>query len=1007
MRGAALSQTFAGYQSTAGYAGFFVKPGASVAWRVLGTTAGPGVVSLRYTNLASPPLTPAPDTLDLEVNGQLRQVIDAAPTTAAQPWATFTTTVPLVAGTNSIEVVSTTPNSFDLGIDSLAVGPAGSPPPVPASTGPLGGWFRGFDTDTYNDTPTCGPGQSGDTCEAGIQPLNTDGLLDTAGWRLLDDTQSAQWTSNGWVEPRPARGDVEDGYLFTYGGDYAGALHTLAQLTGPAPLLPRDVFGVWYSDYTPYSSNDIENSVYPAFVANKVPLNTLSLDTDWKAPNDWNGWEWNGSLFPSPSSFLDWARAHGIDVTLNVHSSIDDNDPKLPETERIAGHDLASSSCTNGNCKVWDWSSIPQAESNFALQQSFQHQGVSFWWLDWCCDDSVVSSPGVTPDAWIDHLYAQQMVNEGGRGFVLARIGGSNGDPQQVYPAGPWSDHTSAIAFTGDAWGTWNTLATEAALVPDEATIGEPYVSSDIGSYLGPPPSQSGADPPDLYDRWVQLGTFEPILRLHSNNEKRLPWQYPQPVQSITESFLRLREALLPYSYTLAASANQTGLPMARPLYLDDPGEPAAYQNPTEYLYGPDMLVAPVTTPGDVASTTVWFPPGRWVDFFTGATFTGPSTATLAVPLDRMPVFVRQGGIVPEQPSTGGTGPPHSLTALVYPGSPGSFDLYGDAGSGLGYTKGQHTETRITTSSSAPAGRRPSTVVTIGAARGSYPGEPSSEATTVKLVDVTRPDDVTFDGRTLAVPSGSRSGPRWSYQASTATLTVDIGSHAVEQQPRPWSRSVPQRSHGPSRASPCQRRKTLRPTETSSSCDALHPRSCDRRDRRDRRRNPPAPGAPTSGALRLLGARRPRTECRLIRSLEGLVLALDHEIRTSDSPSQFRLLARELERTQLGGNVHPFGELEPDRPLRIFSIERVQNVNREPALVEHVCPADVLDLERRCLERGRCNDDATLLFEDVMHQVDVLLGLGGRLNSEDVVVLVLEIACLVRPQSGQCGHHRR
>ena len=193
---------------------------------------------------------------------------------------------------------------------------------------------------------------------------------------------------------------------------------------------------------------------------------------------------------------------------------------------------------------------------------------------------------GLTPDAWIGHLYAQDMANLGERGFVLARIGGSNGDPQEVYPAGPWSDHTSAIAFTGDAWGTWNTLATEAALVPDEATIGEPYVSSDIGSYLGPPPTQSGADPPDLYDRWVQLGTFEPILRLHSNNEDRLPWQYPQPVQGITESFLRLREALLPYTYTLAAEANQTGLPMARPLYLDYPDQPSAYENPTDISTG-------------------------------------------------------------------------------------------------------------------------------------------------------------------------------------------------------------------------------------------------------------------------------------------------------------------------------------------------------------------------------------------------------------------------------------
>jgi hypothetical protein len=777
--GASLGQTFAGYQSTAGYAGNFIQSGASVAWHVLGASAGPAVVALRYTNLASPPVTPRTSDLDLEVNGHLQRIIQASPTTTGQPWVTFTTTVPLRAGTNSISVVSTTANSFDLGVDTMAVGPAGSPAPVVPATGPLGGWFRGFDTDTYNDNPTCGPGQSGATCEAVIQPLNTDGLLDTAGWRLLDDTQSAQWTAKGWETARPTDGDVQDGYLFVYGHDYTGALRTLAELTGSAPLPDRNVFGVWYSDYTPYSSSDITNSVYPQFVANGVPLNMLSLDTDWKAPNNWNGWEWNRTLFPSPTAFLQWAHSHGIDVTLNIHSSIEDNDPALSRAQTVAGHTLASSSCTYGNCKVWDWSSIPQAESNFTIQQPLQKQGVSFWWLDWCCDASVVSSSGVTPDAWIGHLYAQDLVNLGERGFVLARIGGSNGQPQQVYPAGPWSDHTSAIAFTGDAWGTWNTLATEAALVPDEATIGEPYVSSDIGSYLGPPPSQSGADPPDLYDRWVQLGTFEPILRLHSNNEDRLPWEYPQPVRSITESFLRLRESLLPYTYTLAADASQTGLPMDRPLYLDYPDQPAAYQNPTEYLYGPEVLVAPVTTPGDVASTTVWFPPGRWVDYFTGATFTGPSTATLSVPLDQMPVFVRQGGIIPEEPATGGTGSPRSLTYLVYPGASGSFDLYGDAGSGLGYTKGQRTDTAVTTSTVSPANGAPAIRVTIGAARGSYPGAPSSISTTVKMVDVTRPTQVVLGGRRMLEQPASGGG--WSYQASTATLTVDLGSRSVDQ----------------------------------------------------------------------------------------------------------------------------------------------------------------------------------------------------------------------------------
>jgi hypothetical protein len=788
--GASISQTFSGYDSSAGYAGNFIQSGASAAWHVLGATAGPAVLSIRYSNVPTPPLTPLVSAIDLVVNGRLRTAMMAVPTSSATPWSTLTATVPLSAGSNSVELVSTTADSFDLGIDSLSIGPADAPVPVPAQTDPLGGWIRGFDTDTYNLTPTCNQGEEGATCQAGLEPLNTDGLLDAAGWRLLDDTQSAVWTRHGWVQPRPANGDVEDGYLFVYGHDYAGALRTLAQLTGPAPLLPRNVFGVWYSDDTAYSSATIEKSVYPGFVANGVPLNTLSLDTDWKAPNNSNGWEWNSKLFPDPGSFLTWARTRGIDVTLNIHSSIADNDPKLPIAERIAGHSLAAatgSNCSEGPCKVWDWSSIPQAESNFALQQSFQQQGVAFWWLDWCCDASTVSMVGVTPDSWIDHLYAQEMVDRGQRGFVLARIGGSNADPEEVYPAGPWSDHTSSIAFTGDAWGTWNTLAQEAELTSAESAIGEPYVSSDIGSYLGPPPTQSAADPPDLYDRWVQLGTFQPILRLHSNGGDRLPWEYSQPVRNIAESFLRLRAALIPYTYTLAAQANQTGLPMARPLYLDYPDLPAAYSNPTEYLYGADMLVAPVTTPGNVAPTTVWFPPGRWVDYFTGATFTGPSTATLSEPLSRMPVFVRAGGIVPEQPSTAraSSGSPRSLTVRDYAGATGSFSLYDDAGTGLGYTKGQHTETLITTSTEPATsdGRMPSTRVDIGPTRGQYPGQATTVSYRIEMVDLSRPSAVALNGKIVTERVAGSTGPGWSYQPSTDTVTISAG-------PVPTSRAL-------------------------------------------------------------------------------------------------------------------------------------------------------------------------------------------------------------------------
>ncbi len=783
--GAQISQLQGGFESDSGYVGNFLSKHASATWKVLGAPTGREALWFRYSNVENIFGPPGAHTFGLVIDGHIVQTVSvpATPgTTDRTAWSTIKITAALHAGTNSIQVACDPGDSCDIYLDTLSVAPIGKAPPKLPITDPLGGWIRGWDTYTYQPgPPTCEPGTNGATCVNTTEPLHTDGLLDRAGWRLLDDTQSAVWTSQGWVEPRPPGGDSEDGYLFVYGNDYTGALRTFDQLTGPPPLLPRNVFGVWYSDYTPYSSADIEDTVYPGFERNDVPLNTLSLDTDWKGPNSWNGWEWNKTLFPDPTSFLVWAKSHGIDVTLNIHSSIADDDPRLSTAERVAKTPLASSDCSDdGPCKVWDWSSESQAESNFALQQSFLSQGVSFWWLDWCCDDSVVSMPGVTPDSWIDHLYAQDMLNQGERGFVLARVGSSNSFTEQVYPAGPWSDHTSTIAFTGDAWGTWTQMAAEVALTPDEATIGEPYVSDDIGSYLGPPPTQTAQDPPDLYDRWVQFGTFQPILRLHSDNLDRLPWEFPEPVSGITESFLRLREALIPYTYTLAYQAYAQALPIAQPLYLQYPDEAEAYSNPEEYLYGSDVLVAPVLSPGSDPRTTVWFPPGRWVDYFTGATFQGPATETMSVPLDRMPVFVRAGGIVPEQQNPSD---PQDLDIKVYAGSSGSFDLYDDSGTGLGYENGQYTETEIRDSvgTTGTASGSQTTAVSIAAATGHYPGEEKAHVYEVEVVDLSQPSQVTLNGEALSQTTQSSKSASWYYNSSTHTLAVSTGSQLTSQ----------------------------------------------------------------------------------------------------------------------------------------------------------------------------------------------------------------------------------
>ena len=797
-----LAANHANYQSTAGFIQNLGQGnGATATWSVLGASSGTATVALRYANYIGALGGPAARTIDLTVNGADVKTLTLPPTASWDDWSTVSATVPLTAGTDKVGVTCAAADSCSVNVDTLSVAAAGSPAPALPDLGYLGGWTRSFDSATYGPGYSCPAGTpTASQCTAAM-PVMHSGLLDRAGYRLLDDTSSAEWTTAGWVQPRPAGGDVQDGYLFVYGQDYQGALKDLARLTGPAPLLPESQFGVWFSRYYPYTAADYENSLIPAFKANNVPLDTLSVDTDWKAPNQWDGWEWNPALFPDPQAFLAYAKSQGIDVNLNIHSSISDSDPQLPAAESIAGNTLADSTCFSGACKVWDWSQVPQAESNFALQQPFESQGTAFWWLDWCCDNSTVSMPGLTPDNWIDHLYAQEMVNKGERGFLLGRVGSSYQNPDVVYPAGPWSAHTSAIHFTGDTWGTWNTLAFQAQLAPDEATIGEPYVSDDIGSFLGPPPGAPGDDS-DLYARWVQLGAFQPLLRLHSNHGDRLPWDYPQPANGIAASFLRLREALVPYTYTLADQAAETGLPITRPLYLDYPNESDAYAHPGEYLNGPDMLVAPVTTPGNIATQKVWFPPGRWVDWFTGATFDGPSTQTLTVPLDRMPVFVRAGGIVPEQRGdlnvSAAAGKP--LTIRVFSGASGRFSLYQDAGSGLGYTRGQFSITPITSEPGArmtspsprpgcapgPEGTAPASdsgaasTVIIGPACGHYAGEPGTRDYEIQMVDLSQPRQVRLDGQALPqVSPGGTDG--WWYDASAQTVTVALPASRTDQ----------------------------------------------------------------------------------------------------------------------------------------------------------------------------------------------------------------------------------
>ena len=620
-------------------------------------------------------------------------------------------------------------------------------PPAPRTSGNLGGWYRGLDQ------------------ALGPVPLH-DGLLSRDGWHLLDDTRTAllQPGSPGYTV-RPAHdGAYQDGYLFAYGHDYARALADLRGLTGSAPLLPRKAFGTWFSRYANYSEREYREQLLPAFRAERVPLDVLVVDTDFKSPRAWNGWGWNTDLFPDPRRFLAWAHGEGLDVALNVHPSISGADPRLAEAERRSGGldpdqtprcNLVERDPFDAGCRTFDWARARQVDAYFWLHEPFEADGIDLWWLDWCCDASKSSAAGLTGDPWINELYRRRSEARGKRWPVMSRIG-SAVDEYGSEGEAVWAEHRNAIHFTGDAFDRWEVLDFQTLMTVGEGNLGIPYVSHDIGSFQG------GKLPDDLYVRWVQAGVFGPINRLHSSsrNGARLPWEYAGRAREAAAEFLRLRARLVPYLYTLAREAHDTGLPMTRGTYVRYPEHDDAYRYDRQYLLGDGLLVAPVGTPGDPATKRVWFPPGRWTDLFTGEVHTGPGAEDVRVPLERMPVYARAGAILPLQDPgpRAGTAPPRRLELRVQAGADGRLALYDDAGDGLGYRAERFARTGLRWRD----GRR----LTIGPMHGAFPGRPSRRSYTVRVVGVARPAQVRVGGRRA----------RFRYDAAARTLTAATGA---------------------------------------------------------------------------------------------------------------------------------------------------------------------------------------------------------------------------------------
>ena len=532
------------------------------------------------------------------------------------------------------------------------------------------------------------------------------GILSRSGVAAMDDSKSLLLEQDGKILPRESCSDV---YYFAYGHQYKRCLQDFFRLTGKVPLIPKFALGNWWSRYRAYTQQEYKD-LMQRFIDRKLPITVATIDMDWHWTDvidrfgkeaepgpgknkqeqfynrfipGWTGYSWNTELFPDHRQLLDWLHEQNFKVTLNVHPS-----------QGIRFFE----DCYEQFCKrmdkdpsektpiEFDVSDTKFMEAYFdAAHHCYEQEGVDFWWLDWQQGkDSKI--PGLDPLWALNHYHSLDSGRGDTRPLILSRYAGLG-------------SHRYPLGFSGDSFCTWESLDFQPYFTNNAANAGYTWWSHDIGGHY------FGVQDDELYLRWLQYGVFSPINRLHSTCSEYMgkePWKRSFVVKTVSEEFLRLRHKLIPYLYSANYRTHTDGIPVCMPLYYEYDCEDA-YKAKNQYIFAGQLLVCPITQPGDkrlnLAWTKAWLPEGRWTDIFNGRIYEGGRWVRLYRDLDSIPVLAPAGAIVPMYASADSNdlSLQQPLEIHVWRGN-GNFALYEDDGETNAYRNGSYAVTKFTVS---------------------------------------------------------------------------------------------------------------------------------------------------------------------------------------------------------------------------------------------------------------------------------------------------------------------
>jgi alpha-glucosidase len=496
-------------------------------------------------------------------------------------------------------------------------------------------------------------------------------------------------------------------YYFLYGPEMKNVVSQFSDLVGKMPLPPKWAIGYQQCRWSYYPESKVR-SIAENFRKRNIPCDVLYLDIDYM--DGYRCFTWNKNHFPDPKNMVNDLAKEGFKFVVIIDPGIKQDTSYWVYKQGLAGdYYVKTKNRENFIGKVWPGECVFPDFTNEkvrkwwgGLYKDLIDVGIKGFWND-MNEPSVFDVPEKTmpPDnihfdngKYTDHrknhnIYGMQMARGTYEGCLELR---PNERPFVLTRASFTGGNRYAAAWTGDNVSSWEHAKLAIPMCLNFGLSGQPFTGMDIGGFVSDP---SG----ELYSRWLQYAALFPLCRTHSviNSKDKEPWSYGEKFENINRKSIELRYRLLPYLYTLFYESSVKGLPIIRPLILEYPDDQNVLDIDDEFLLGRDLLIAPVLKE-NAKERTVYFPEGVWYDFFTNDKYIGPMKKTIPAPIEKIPIFVREGSIIPTQQIVQYTDqePINPLTFNIYSNGKMECFYYEDDGISFDYKNGKYYLLNIT-----------------------------------------------------------------------------------------------------------------------------------------------------------------------------------------------------------------------------------------------------------------------------------------------------------------------